>query len=600
MERTPTRTLYNFEQSSSMVNPEDVIAWLVTQLNAYGTLYLENVARQYMRSLRSAPSRLSSFTLASRDVFACRTVAELNMLWDAFKATPNYKQVNSQTSGSFSAGLACLSRYLEHITKISDDNNNTQVAKFASVVEACSPQNEIIKQILLKYFSNGFRHNSPIELSRFRRFVVEDFGDVLTLNDEELSKISISCGILFNEKVFVIGTYTEYKIKNEINSAATAGAEVIFYNSFYNYHKEWLLNENVISEIMLKNILTTLYPQYAHNLSYISLKMSKDNILAKIRREVLRIWSDDIVLSYEQLSERLPYIPDEKIKLALAQSDDFVWSARGVYTYTSKVDISDDERATIADHVATACHRDGHASLSDIPFDEIARRNPELSLTAIHNATFAIVLASNYDRKGKIIARKGDVLDALSIMKQHCRSLEKCSLQDLLDFERELTGEAHRWISMEAGYAIMVRADKNIYLAEKYVRFNVAEIDNALELFVIGDYMPLKSFITFVTFPDCGQMWNLFLLESYCRRFSERFRFASLSVNSRNAGTIVRRDCSLSYIETMADAVASSNVVLEKPIIEDYLYNNGYIGRRSYAKTAELISYAKTLRTKRG
>lgn len=314
---------------------------------------------------------------------------------------------------------------------------------------------------------------------------------------------------------------------------------------------------------------------------------------------MLRVWGDDILLSYNQLSERLPYIPVDKIKYVLAQNVDFIWNAEGVYTHTGKVDITDEEHIAIADFVATAYRKDGYASLSDISLGEIAERNYELSLTAIHNAAFAIALSDKYDRRGKIITRKGDMLDALSIMKEYCRSLDKCSLHGLLDFEQELTGEMHRWIPMEAGYAIMIRADKDTFIAEKYVHFNALEIDNVLDQFVEGNYLPLRYITTFSIFPDCGQAWNLFLLESYCRRFSERFRFEVLAVNSKNAGVIVRKNCTASYIEIMADAVVVSNIVLEKAEIEGFLSNNGYIGRRSYAKVDELIEMAKTIRERR-
>ena len=49
----------------------------------------------------------------------------------------------------------------------------------------------------------------------------------------------------------------------------------------------------------------------------------------------------------------------------------------------------------------------------------------------------------------------------------------------------------------------------------------------------------------------------------------------------------------------MADAVASSNVVLTKAAIEDFLCSNGYIGRRSYAKADELIELAKAILERR-
>ncbi len=103
--------------SNSAIDPEDVIAWLVTQPNANSTLYLENVVRQYLDALRAAPAKLQVpvvFDVGS--VFTCHTPGELNAYWDICRAAPNYKQVNRRTSGMFSAGMGCYMRYLQHLS----------------------------------------------------------------------------------------------------------------------------------------------------------------------------------------------------------------------------------------------------------------------------------------------------------------------------------------------------------------------------------------------------------------------------------------------------------------------------------------------------
>ncbi len=580
------------------IDPKDVITWLVTQPNANGTLYLEYVVRQYMRSLRSAPMKLSLPSTENRDVFTCRTVSELDELWGIFKTAQNYKKVNSDMSGMLSAGLGVYRRYLE---SIADNDNQGAVVQSvkASKQEVASSYNDILLKTLEEYFPNGFRNNSPIELRRFRRFAMEDYDEEITLSDEELNNLILSFGTLFEGKVYIIQVDTTERVKSEIDSAIESGVEIIFYNAFYEQNEDWLFPARIISEEMLKNILMSLYPRFMHKKNYLMLEVKSGNELVQVGREVLRVWGDDVLLNYEQLSERLPYIPVDKIKYVLSHNINFIWNSEGVYAHIGKVDIIGEERAAIIDFVATAYVKDGYTSLSDIPLGEITERNYELSLTAVQNAVFSIVLADKYDKRGKIVIRKGDILDALSIMKEYCRSLEKCSLRDLLDFERELTGESHRWIPMEAGYAIMIRADEDAFLSEKYVHFNTLEIDVVLDQFLGSNYLPLRSITTFSLFPDCGQAWNLFLLESYCRRFSERFRFEVLSVNSKNAGVIVRKNYITSYIEIMADAVAVSDIELEKATIEDFLCINGYIGRRSYAKVDELIVMAKAIRERR-
>ena len=184
-------------------------------------------------------------------------------------------------------------------------------------------------------------------------------------------------------------------------------------------------------------------------------------------------------------------------------------------------------------------------------------------------------------------------------MKERCRSIDKCTLQELLHYEQDLTGDSYPWIALEAGYAVLVRTAEDTFVAEKYVHFDVDGIDATLDLFVTGQYLPLKSVTTFATFPHCGQVWNLFLLESYCRRFSRRFRFEGLTMNSRNAGAIVRKSCGFAYTEIMADAVAASAWNLKKRDWWNFCVDNGYIGRRFYAKVDELIEQAKAIRERR-
>ncbi len=584
--------------SVSAINPEDVIAWLITQPNANGTLYLEHVVRKYMRCLRYAPIKLLSLSIENRDVFACHTVAELDELWSIFKVAPNYKKVNNDSRGMFSAGLGAYRRYLEMFADNKAEGMAVQVIESSKLKIGYPGKNTLLKT-LEEHFKSGFRINSPIEMRRFRRFLMEDYGKDIMLSDEEITESISSCGTLFEGKVYIVQENSIERIKKEIDSAIDIGVEIIFYSAFYEHNREWLFSARIISAEMLKNAIVRLYPRFKYKKNYFSIEAQTGNELAKIKYELLRVWGETVLLSYEQLSERLPYIPVEKIKCVLSQSADFVWNSEGIYTQIQKVDITDEEQTAIVDFVATAYLKTGYASLNDIPLSEIRERNYELTLTAIHNAVFAIVLADKYDKRGKIIIRKGDILDALCIIKDYCGTLEKCSLRDLLDFERELTGEIHRWIPMEAGYAVMIRSDEDTFLAEKYVCFNVYEIDNVLEHFVEGNYLPLRSITTFSVFPDCGQAWNLFLLESFCRRFSERFRFEALAVNSKNAGVIVRKNCMASYIEIMADAVAVSSITLEKTVIEDFLCNNGYIGRRSYAKTNELIELANAIRERR-
>ncbi|WMW25970.1 hypothetical protein RE474_04415 [Methanolobus sediminis] len=457
-----------------------------------------------------------------------------------------------------------------------------------------------IKMVLSTHFMKGFRLNSPIELTRFRRFAAEDLDECINLNDEDLKRIIIACGISFDNKVYAIQTEIINRIKNEVDATFEVGTELIFYETFHEIHKSWLLSACIVSSEMLKCILMILYPNYFIKSNYLSKTKLMGSEGENIKKEILRVWKDDILLNYEQLSKRLPYVPIEKIKNILGQNNDFIWNNLETFTHICKVDITEQEYRTINAFVEKACNEEGFASLNRIPLDEIAERNSELSLNALHKAVFQRCLVKEYVYRNKIIVHKGHQITALEIMKNHCQTIDKCTLDELLEYEKKLTGDTNQRISMEAASAVLVRTDKNTYVSKKYVDFNTKDIDYAISLFVTDDYLPLKSFTTFAAFPHCEQAWNLFLLESYCRRFSEQFRFDTTSINSRNAGVVIRKSCNLTYEEIMSDAVAKSCVLQEEKTVGKFLYEKGYTGKSTTVKAAEIIEMTKKLREGRG
>lgn len=600
------------ESAKDDVSPTDVIAWLITQPNAKGTLYLESVAKTYMSALRNAPRKLALQVTQNRDVFGCHTVSEFIDLCTAFKDAPNYNEVNKvQWRGQLSAGLAVYQRYLEHLEKSRDTARKSKDDVLAPAapmptrpslpISTMPPRTPTIHEqliaVLLAHFTNGYRLDSPIEMVRFRSFATVDLEKELTLSDDELKIHIAACGIIFDGKIYIVSSEARKRIRGIVEGYFADGAQAIFYDEFYAKNESWLLRMNVMSAAMLTSILREMFPKLSFTRTYFG--HASGSVFAVLETEILRVWGEDILLTYAQLAERLLFIPLDRIKSTLSQSGDFIWNSVGTFSHISRIGITDKEKKAIRSVAMRECNACGYVSITNLPFSEIEDRNYKLSLTAVHNAVYHICLSDKYDKKGKIITRKGDVFDALTIMKEHCQSVDKCSLDDLLSYEKELTGEIHRWVPMEAGNAVLIRTDKYTYMAERYIRFNTELIDEAIELVIGSDYLPLKSFITFGAFPDCGKTWNLFLLESYCRRFSHKFRFDTPSVNSKNIGVVIRKNCCMNYSEIMADAVVNADIPLNKNAVGGFLINSGYIGRTTYAKVTKIIDMAKTILERR-
>ena len=490
--------------------------------------------------------------------------------------------------------MRSLSRVSPHRIELADENPS------ASASHVTIPDQTVIDkliQILSKRFTNGFRIDSPIELTRFRSFAAEDLGKEILLPDQELKSYIAGCGTTFDGKVYAVSAQTKERIRRLVEEYFAEGAQVIFFAEFYAKNENWLFGASVISQDMLIDILRMLFPKLSFTQTYFG--YTDASVFVVLESEILRVWGDDVLLTYTQLAERLQYIPLDRIKYALGQNGNFIWSSVETFSHVSRIEITEEEREAIREAAVRKCNAYGYVLITDLPFGEIEERNHELSITAVHNAVYRICLSDKFDKKGKIVTRKGDVFDALTIMKRHCRTINNCSLDDLLNIQKELTGEVRRKIALEAGSAILVRIDKDTYVADRCVHFNADMIDKAIELFVKGDYLPLKSFTTFGEFPDCGYKWNLFLLESYCRRFSRKFRFDTPTVNSRNAGVVIRKSCGLNYTEIMTDAVVKADIPLKSTVVGKFLYESGYTGRSTTTKVSEIIDKAKTIRERR-
>jgi hypothetical protein len=315
-----------------------------------------------------------------------------------------------------------------------------------------------------------------------------------------------------------------------------------------------------------------------------------------LERAVAACFKYATLLDYDQIADLLPYVPIEKIKLVLAQHAEFIWNTRGVYTHISKALIPQTDQEDIRAIVNKEVSEHTFLPASKLPMENFASLNPELSVNALRAAVFQTCLADRYDLNGNVITLKGAPVDASILMEQYCLEHDSCTLDELLSYENEICGGIHRWIPMNAAYKTMVRTEENLFVAENSVDFNIDAIDNAVEHFFEGDYIPLQAVTTLITFPYCGYPWTLFLLESFCRRFSRKFRFEVLAVNSRCTGAIVRRSCPMNYRQIMTEAVAKSGIELTEQKVLDYLCNNGYLGRRSLSRMDEVIQEALSIR----
>jgi hypothetical protein len=364
-----------------------------------------------------------------------------------------------------------------------------------------------------------------------------------------------------------------------------------YFDEFYDVHADFLQEVHIFSPELLKTVLSNFLPLLHYSKSCFSTKNS-----VTVESEILRCYETVVCLSYEQLKTKLPYVSIDKIKQTLAQNSDFVWVKTGVYTHTSKIEIDESERYSAEGKVEADIAKYGYASLVSLDISTSIELNPELSETAVKNGLFQVCLADRYEKRGNIITLKGTTLNSVAVFEDYCLTHGRLTLDELLIFEKEINGGVHSQ-SLFVAYDTMVRVNKGTFVNDEKITFDVEATDNALVLFVSTDVIPLRAVTSFTSFPYIdGYTWNLYLLESYCKRFSKLFKYQCLSVNSRNVGAIFRKSGAFTdYIEVLAAAVISAGITLSERVVGNFLFEHGYVAQRTRAiqKVIERVQQLK-------
>ena len=444
--------------------------------------------------------------------------------------------------------------------------------------------------ILEKHFPNGIRPDSIIDINKLKNIYRTDTGIGLS-SEIEITSLLYEIGISHGKKVFIFPSSTKKSLKALIDDLISEGHRLFYYNEFYKIHAKYLQQIRIFSAELLRVVLSSLLPSLYYTKKHFSVTRNESAEYA-----LSSCFASAHSLSYQQLKERLPYLPLEKIKQILAQNSEFIWVNTGLYTHISNIEIDEVERLTVERKIKTEITECGYVSLATFDVSASFERNPALSETAVKNGLFQICLADRYEKRGNIITSKGALLNSVAVFKDYCLSRERLTLDELIELEKVINGRVNSQ-SLFVAYDTMIRIDKRTFVSDDEIRFDSEAVDAALGLFVRKDVIPLQAVTSFTSFPYInGYSWNLYLIESYCRRFSKRFMYQCLSVNSRNVGAIFQRSAGFTdYAEVLAAVVANARIELDMIKVGDFLFDSGYIARRT-SVISDVITKAQVLR----
>lgn len=458
------------------------------------------------------------------------------------------------------------------------------------------PMKERFSNFIRSHFAYGIRIDSPIEVMRLRKFYSEDFGEECQMTDEEIKKMLFDSCFIHDGKGFIIASETEERIRTEIDELHRQGNEIIYYDELYAKNEEWFYGLGIFSSEMLKSYLGKKFKAINCKKSFFAWEALTENELLK--NNITSLWGENVLRDYYGLKNDMEYVPIDKIKYALANNTCFVWNSAETYTIEHKFVISEDEKNTILEYVANNINVKGNVAFDDMPLESVFEENYELSDNAIFALVYNLVLSSKYERANRTVTIKGQESNPVKLLELFCKSKRELSVDELLEEWELKTGTHRQSTPLEVAYSTLIRIDENRFVSDEQVCFNEPAIDDVLDTIISGEAIGMKEISSFALFPECNYTWNLFILESFCRRFSKTFKYMAVTTNSRNAGAIVRKECDYDYHTLLAHMIAQSNVNLTEDAVMDFLVEKGFVGRHSYKYLSDLIELAYAIRKK--
>lgn len=458
------------------------------------------------------------------------------------------------------------------------------------------PMKERLYDFVRSHFAYGIRIESPIEMMRLKKFYEEDFGEECQMADDEIKKLLCDACFIHDGKGYIISPEAEEHICAEIDELKNQGSQIVYYDELYGQNEEWFYGLGIFSGEMLKSYLSENNKTIKCKKAFFSWEALTENELLK--KNILSIWGEYILRDYNGLKNEMEYVPIDKIKYALANNSCFVWNSAETYTNEDKFVISEEDKHAILGFVDNCISEKGNVAFDEMPLECLFEENYELSDNAIFALVYNLVLSSKYERSNRTVTLKGQETNPVKLLETFCKSKRVLSVGDLFEEWALKTGTHRQSTPLEVAYSTLIRVDEDRFVSDEQVYFNEPAIDEVLDTIISGEAIGMKEITSFALFPECNYTWNLFILESFCRRFSKTFKYMAVTTNSRNAGAIVRKECDYDYHTLLAHILAQSNVNLMEDDVMDFLVEKGFIGRHSYKYLSDLIKFAAGIRKK--
>ena len=453
---------------------------------------------------------------------------------------------------------------------------------------------ERIAEIVRDNFPNGIRDDF-IDANKILRIYAAKYADE-NLSPSTVVEVVRANGIEIGGRFHFISEKDTEHILLAFD-ALFEKYSIVYYSAVYEKHTDFFTRVHIFSADFLK----TFWPRIDASRFYFN-EFCAVSKMARLDREVSTAFTTaDGSLSLEALQEKLPYVPAEKIAAVLSDKKKFLPTVTGNYIPASKIKFDFDEIIAAKEQIFSSIDAKGCAAPEDYSLASNFALNPEIPEKVLGNVIYEKFFAIDFTKHEDKLFLKGHVVkkkqrgDSTQGLRNFVAAQEELSADELIASAKKF--KLAPSVGLSVAYESMIRVSKDLFVKDNRITFDVAAIDEALTPFVQGKIIPLRAVTSFTGFaPVEGYSWNLFLLESFLRKYSRRYTYAAPDANSASVGAIYPKSMKFKdYREVQASAVVQDDVPLEKSAVEKFLVGQGYRKNRIDKVIADIIIRAQEM-----
>ena len=414
---------------------------------------------------------------------------------------------------------------------------------------------------------------------------------------EIVKNIIYRYGVQSGERFFLL---TEGQIKNLLTKIERLLNEysILYYSELYKKDVYFFSSLTIGDADALRNILREVNKKFYFGLEY----CARDKKV-EVNSEVARIFrnSNGIELSLDYVTQKLPYVPSEKIITLLSDKNKYLPTLNKRYISVTKIFLDEEEIFMAKKLIKTDLKARNFIELENYKWTNSYKNNPTVSRQMLLNWIYTKCFSLEFVRQGNRLLKRATDFKAVDVqsgnkdLKEILGEYEEITTAKLFFYAQERGLKKREALALANKY--MTRVNKNLFVKDKYLNFDIEGVDEIIGRFVKGKIISLKNITSFTGFPEPEYYtWNLYLLESFLRKFSRRYSFCCCqNVNDSNLGAIYPKTMKVeNYLDLQVKVILQEKIPLSKESVDNFLKQQGYRSRNIDKVTYEIISTAKS------